>query len=149
LGRKHIRARKYIYFCITSLIFLSFFGCTIFKENQRKRSANDHLIRSQELLAGGDYKKAFEENQKVLSLYDKIPAGDAAFFNMGLIYAHDRNPGKDYKKSLGFFKKLIKEFPQSPLVEQAKIWVSVLDVIEKSKQVDIEIEKKKKEAREN
>lgn len=149
MGRKHIRARKYIYFCITSLIFLSFLGCTIFKENQRKRSANYHLIRSQGLLAGGDYEKALEENQKVLSLYDKIPASDAALFNMGLIYAHDGNPGKDYKKSLGFFKKLIKEFPQSPLVEQAKIWVSVLDVIEKSKQVDIEIGKKKKEAREN
>jgi len=149
LGRKHVRARKYIYFCITSLIFLSFFSCTTFKENQRERSANDHLILSQELLTGGDYEKALKENQKVLSLSAKRPPGDAALFNMGLIYAHDSNPKKDYKKSLGFFTKLIKEFPQSPLVEQAKIWVSVLDVIEKSKQVDIEIEKKKKEAREN
>ncbi|MEF9427215.1 MAG: tetratricopeptide repeat protein [Candidatus Mariimomonas ferrooxydans] len=129
--------------------FSFIFGCTIFKENQKKRSANYHLIRSQKLLAGGDYEKALEENRKVLSLYDKIPAGDAALFNTGLIYAHDGNPGKDYKKSLGFFKKLIKEFPQSPLVEQAKIWVSVLDIIEKSKQVDIEIGKKKKEARED
>lgn len=149
MGRKHIRARKYIYLCITSLIFLLFLGCTTFKEIQRKRSANDHLIRSQQLLARGDYEKALKENQKVLSLSAKRPPGDVALFNMGLIYAHDGNPKKDYKKSLSFFTKLIKEFPQSPLVEQAKIWVSVLDVIEKSKQVDIEIEKKKKKAREN
>jgi hypothetical protein len=40
---------------------------------------------------------------------------------------------------------LIDRDPQSPLVEQAKIWIGVLNVIEKSKQVDIEIEEMKKE----
>jgi hypothetical protein len=38
-----------------------------------------------------------------------------------------------------------KEFPGSPFVEEAKIWVSVLQVFEKSKQVDLDIEEKKKE----
>jgi hypothetical protein len=38
-----------------------------------------------------------------------------------------------------------KDFPRSPLVEEAKIWVSVLHAFEKAKQVDIEIEEKKKE----
>jgi hypothetical protein len=36
-----------------------------------------------------------------------------------------------------------KEFPQSPLAEEAKIWTSVLQDFEKVKQVDIEIEEKK------
>jgi hypothetical protein len=40
---------------------------------------------------------------------------------------------------------LIEGYPKSPLVQQAKIWVGVLQVIEKSKQVDIEIEEMKKE----
>ncbi|MCK5188064.1 MAG: SPOR domain-containing protein, partial [Deltaproteobacteria bacterium] len=37
------------------------------------------------------------------------------------------------------------DYPQSTLVEEAKIWVATLEIIEQEKQVDIEIEKKKKE----
>ncbi|MDH5767649.1 MAG: hypothetical protein OEZ31_01650 [Nitrospirota bacterium] len=85
-----------------------------------------------------------KENQKVLSLGDnKLPA-DEALFNIGLIYSHYGYQKKDYKKSLTFYKRLVRDFPMSPLVEQAKIWIGVLEVIEKTKQVDIEIEEKKK-----
>lgn len=104
-----------------------------------------HLLVGQRLLAGGDFKGALRENQAALSLADKGPPGDQALFNMGLIYAHYDNPEKDYKKSIGYFKQLVAAYPRSGLREQAKIWVGVLDVIEKSKQVDIEIEMKKKE----
>lgn len=145
MGRKHIRAGKYIYLCIASLIFLLFIGCATLEEIKKRQSIHEHLSRSQKLLAQGDYEGSLKENQKVLSLSAKSPLGDDALFNMGLIYAHYRNPEKDYKKSLSYFAKLLNEYPQSPLVEQAKIWLGVLNVIEKTKQVDIEIEKKKKE----
>ncbi|MGA1841101.1 MAG: tetratricopeptide repeat protein [bacterium] len=108
--------------------------------------AEKHLDRGRELLALGDYKKALEENRKVLSLTDeKNILKDDALFNIGLIYAHYGNPEKDYKMSRMSFKDLIKDYPQSPLILQAKIWLGVLNVIEREKQVDIEIEKKKKE----
>jgi tetratricopeptide (TPR) repeat protein len=121
--------------------------------------ARETFLRAQTLLAQGDYEGAIKENQRVLSLSGKNPPGDEALFNMGLIYAHSGNPKKDYGKSLGFFKKLIKDYPQSPWIEQTKIWVGMLQeneklsrsieelnqVIEKSKQVDIEIEEKKRE----
>jgi hypothetical protein len=69
-------------------------------------------------------------------------------------------------KSIAVFKRLIKEYPQSPWTEQAKIWVQVVQdnenarrvattvaqendklkrMIEESKKVDIEIEEKKRE----
>jgi tetratricopeptide (TPR) repeat protein len=105
----------------------------------------DRLPRSQRLVAKGDFEGALEENRKVLSSYFKRPPGDEAIFNMGLIYVHYGNPKKDYEKSIFFFRKLLNEHPKSPLVEQAKIWIGVLNVIEKSKQVDIEIEEMKKE----
>jgi len=110
-----------------------------------QRSTYDHLPRSQRLVAKGDFEGALEENRKVLSSYINRPPGDEALFNMGLIYAHFGNPKKDYKKSFFFFRKLLNEHPKSPLVEQAKIWIGVLNVIEKSKQVDIDIEEMKKE----
>lgn len=59
---------------------------------------------------------------------------------------------KDYEKSLLFFNKIISDYPQSPLVEEAKLWVRVLrengklrEVIEKFKEVDIAVEEKKRE----
>jgi tetratricopeptide (TPR) repeat protein len=118
-----------------------------------------YLDRGKELLAQGDFEGALKQNQKVLSLSGNNPPGDEALFNMGLIYAHSGNPKKDYGKSIGFFKKLTKDYPQSPFVEQVRIWTGVLQeneklnqtiqklnqVIEGSKQVDIEIEEKKRE----
>jgi outer membrane protein assembly factor BamD (BamD/ComL family) len=106
---------------------------------------NKQFLRSQELLAKGDYKGALEENQKILSRYPNSPPGDEALFHIGLIYAHSGNPQKDYQKSILFFNKLVEGFPRSPLAEQAKIWIGVLQVIEKTKQIDIEIEEMKKE----
>jgi hypothetical protein len=85
------------------------------------------------------------ENQKVLAMAKQETPADTATFNMGLIYAHPKNPKKDNKRAIGFFNRVIKSFPESPLVEQAKIWVGVLDDVEKLKQVDLEIEEKKRD----
>jgi TolA-binding protein len=108
--------------------------------------------RSQRLLVAGDFEGFISENQKVLSLAHPRSPKDEALFNLGLVYAHERNPKKDFLKSLDFFKRLIREHPKSPLVEQAKIWVGLLQeydslnqVIQKLKQVDIEVEERKRE----
>jgi len=121
--------------------------------------ARESLLRAQKLLAQGDYEAALKENQKALSLSGNRLPGDEALFNMGLIYAHSGNPKKDYGKSLSFLRKLLKDYPQSPRAERTKIWIEMLQenqklsqaveelnrAIEKSKQVDIEIEEKKRE----
>jgi tetratricopeptide (TPR) repeat protein len=108
--------------------------------------------RSQRLLAAGDFEGFISENQRVLSLAHPRSPKDEALFNLGLVYAHEGNPKKDLSKSLDFFKRLIREHPRSPLVEQAKIWVGLLQendslnqVIQKLKQVDIEVEERKRE----
>jgi tetratricopeptide (TPR) repeat protein len=107
----------------------------------------EQFTRSQKLLAQGNYEGAAVENQKVLSLPNPKSSKDEALFNLGLIYAHFGNPQRDLEKSLEFFKRLIKNYPKSSLLEQAKIWVGVLEeyealnqVIRRLKQVDIEIE---------
>src|SRR5659263_71277 len=119
----------------------------------------EYFTAAQKLLDQGDYEGSLRENEKVLSLYDNIPPGDEALFNIGLIYAHHGNLKRDYKKSLDLFKRLLMMFPQSPLVGQAKLWIGILQenqslnrkieelnkTIKKSKQVDIEIEEKKEE----
>jgi outer membrane protein assembly factor BamD (BamD/ComL family) len=145
VGRRYFRTWRHVLLFISSIIFLIFSGCVTFKEMNTKHYARENLLHSNELLAKGDFKGALEENRKVLSLFVKEPPGDEALFNMGLIYSHYKNPEKDYKESIKYFTELINNYPQSPLIEQTQIWRDVLNVIEKAKQVDIEIEKKKKE----
>jgi len=145
LGGKHAGAGKHFYLYVACLIFFTLFGCATPEETGKKDIANINLLYSRALLTTGDYKGALKEIQGILSLSPNKPFRDEALFQAGLIYAHHMNPEKDFNKSLGYFTELIKDHPQSPLVEQAKIWVGVLDVIEKSKQVDIEIEKKRKQ----
>jgi tetratricopeptide (TPR) repeat protein len=147
MGRKRIRAWKYVYFCITGLMFLPLFGCEAVKHTSLRNEAQEHLLCGQILLSQRNYDGALAEFQKVLSLPPDKPLKDEALLNIGLVYAHFGNPQRDPEKSLEFFKRLIKHFPQSSLVEQVKIWVGILEeneklyqVIQRLKKVDIEIE---------
>jgi hypothetical protein len=103
-----------------------------------------HLRRIEPLMAQHDFEGALREGQEVLELAPRDAPGDEALFDMALVYAHFANPKKDYRKSIGLFSRVVKEFPGSPRVEEAKIWVGVLEAIEKAKQVDADIEERKK-----
>jgi tetratricopeptide (TPR) repeat protein len=112
----------------------------------------DALLRSQRLLGQGDFEGAAAAAQRVLSRSPSRPPEDEALLTLGLIYAHPGNPKKDFTKSLELFRKLLKEYPKSHSGEQGKIWIGVLqeneklnEMIQKSKQVDLEIEEKKRE----
>ena len=173
MGRKRTRARKFIYFCIVNLILFAIFGCAVLNENKKTEVKNEEsqkneetlktlsgrLFRARKLLERRDDDGSFKENKKILSLSGQNPPGDEALFNIGLIHAYTENPKKDYAKSIGFFKKLMKDDPQRPFSVQARIWTGILhkneklgqtiqklyQVNEESKQVDIQIEEKKRE----
>ena len=124
-----------------------------------EKKARQPLLNSRELLLQGKYEEATKEIQKFLALSPRHPLEDEALFQIGLIYAHPGNSKKDYGKSISTFKKLMKDYPQSPWSDVAKIWTGMIQenerlnqavdklsqTIEKSKQVDIEIEEKKRE----
>ncbi len=173
MGRKRTRTREFICLCVASLMLFTCFRCTFLDEKQKiglkkeeargreeaSKIISEHLLQARKLLEQRDYDGSVRENQKVLSLAGQNPPADEALFNLGVIYAHPGNPRKDYGRSVGFFRKLTKDYPQSPLAVQARIWTGVLlenekmsqtiqklnQVIEESKQVDIEIEEKKRE----
>lgn len=126
----------------------------------------------------GNYEGAIKENQRLLA--EKKAAPDVALFNIGVISAYSSNPKKDYLRALNSFKTLALQFPQSPLTEQAKIWIQVIEehqritderqklveekriltrerevlsqereklkyIAEKSRQIDLEIEKRRRQ----
>lgn len=145
MGRKRRGARKYLYLCVIGLIFLVLGACVPVRMITAEQESRTHLRSVQSLMRQGDFAAALRENQRVLSVSAKKPPGDAALFAMGLIHIHYGNPKKDYRKALSYFSQLQKDFPRSPLTEEAKVWVGVLEAMEKTMQIDIEIEEKKKE----
>ena len=74
----------------------------------------------------------------------KKPA-DEALYHLGLIYAHVDNPAKDYDKSQIYFQQLATQFPDSPLAEEAQVWLGLFETIQKIQQIDVEIDEQKKQ----
>ena len=125
-------------------------------ETNKQAEARGVLLRAHDLLARGEIDRAFSENERLLG---SGILEDEALFNLGMICIHPGNPKKDYAKSVGFLKTLIKDYPQSPWSERAKVVLGVFQeneklaqdieklrqVFERSKQVDVEIEEKRRE----
>jgi tetratricopeptide (TPR) repeat protein len=126
MGRKQIGPRKYIFYCIACLISLSLFCCAAIDELRTRGEAKGGLRRGHRLLAQGNYEGALDEYQKVLALSSRKPPEDEALFYIGLIYASSRYSKRDTKRSMDFFTDILNDWPQSPFVEQAKIWLGVL-----------------------
>ena len=140
MRRKRIGKRKHFYCFLAGLILFLFSGCSSLQQN---RFSGD-IQNAETLYARGDFEGGLKVNQGIVALCEGKPPGDQALFNMGLIYASHKYPRKDYKKSMAMFQRVVKEYPQSHLVPQARTWVGVLTVIERSKEVDIDMEKKKR-----
>jgi hypothetical protein len=63
--------------------------------------------------------------------------GDQALYAMGLAYTFPEYPDVNHQRALNLFNMLIREYPESVFITQAKIWISILErTIEKEKEVD-------------
>lgn len=149
MGAKRRRLRQYLYASIACLIPLAVIACVPCKQMPPEPPAPAHEERVplggvEDLISRGDFEGAMKECQKILSLSAEAAPGDEALMNMGLISAHYANPKKDYKKAMGYFMRVQKDFPQSRYAEEAKIWTGVLRSFEKAKQVDLDIQEKKR-----
>jgi outer membrane protein assembly factor BamD (BamD/ComL family) len=126
MGRERTTAWKYGCFFAASLIFFSLFSCAATKQVFLRKDAQRHLSDGRKLLAEKNYDGALSEFQKALSLHPPKPLEEEALFDMGLVSAHFANPKKDYRRSLNLFLKILNDYPESHLAEQAKIWAGVL-----------------------
>ena len=140
MGRKHIRAGKYIFICIAGLIFSICSGCAVLKDIEKRKTVRSHLHQARVLASESRYTDAVRENQKVLMFTNGSP-GDQALFNIGLIYVNEDNPEKNYKEASDYFAKVIENYPGSRLAEQSELLIALLEKIENPVVVKI-VEKK-------
>ncbi|MHB8770482.1 MAG: tetratricopeptide repeat protein [Syntrophales bacterium] len=89
--------------------------------------ARAHLALGRQYLGERKFGSALEENEKVLFLAGRGTPTDEALFTIGLIYAHFDNLARDYGKSLAVLRRLIRDYPASPLAQQAKVIVGLIE----------------------
>jgi tetratricopeptide (TPR) repeat protein len=140
MGREPSRTRQHFYFCLALLISLT--SCGLLQEQIQRREMSEALAAADSLFYRGNFEESLNMYQKVLvTAHDKPPA-DLAAYNMGLVYAHPQNPKRNLRKAMDAFDRIIRVYPDSPWLEQAKVWVGVLNDTEESKQ---EVEKAKQD----
>jgi tetratricopeptide (TPR) repeat protein len=132
MGGKRSGKRKHIHLCIAILILLSPLACAFDQMMNTKmvdasgEEARAHLDLGRKYFAEGNFASALMENEKVLSLAGRNTPIDEALFTIALIHAHLDNLARDYEKSLTTLKKLIKDYPGSPLAQQAKVIMGLI-----------------------
>ncbi len=133
MGGKRSWKRKHLHICIAVLILLFPLGCAFDHLMRTKmvdasgEEARAHLALGRRFLTEGNFAGALMENEKVLFLAGRNTPVDEALFAIAMIHAHVDNPAKNQKQSLMILGELIKNYPGSPLVQQAKIIRDLLD----------------------
>lgn len=130
MGRNKPPSGVHFFICLAILTAFLFSGCAQVlegaKQSNNQTLANDRLDRAKKLFQDGNYEASLKENESALILAEGKPPGDTALFNMGLIAANSKNPAKNYPQALMYFDRLMREYPESRLIEPAKVWVDVL-----------------------
>jgi tetratricopeptide (TPR) repeat protein len=129
MGKKRDKKGKYILFYCAGLLTILFLisGCAITSNFQKKSEGQKHLEQGEALISIGDYDGAIKEDEEVIRLFPGTSPGDNALFQIGLIWLHPDNPGRNYKRSLECFQRLVHDFPQSTLFRETKMWTSAIN----------------------
>ncbi|HRT62632.1 MAG TPA: tetratricopeptide repeat protein [Syntrophales bacterium] len=122
MGRKRSRPGEHLYFLIACVLWISagIPGCGPLQVIP----ARLQYWQADEQTAAGNYQAAIQEYQQIVKKYPK--SADRALFCMGYIYAHPKNPDRDYEKALDVFKRLVSAYPQSDYRPPSESFIPVL-----------------------
>jgi len=120
MGRKRIRQGKHLYLFIACVILAGICGCTALQG----ALARPDYWQADHYRAGGNFDAAMKQYGQIIELYPQ--AADEALFGMGCLYAHPRNPQRDYQKSLEAFRRVINDYPQSRYRDAAEAFQSIV-----------------------
>ena len=127
----------------------------------------------QKVIENGDYRSFLGENQRQLSTCGGRAECDVILFNLGFVYAYPQSPYRDPQKARRYLHELQKRYPQSPWTLQGRVLLAFLNEhrgleeayrqlrsdlrsrdaalrklrgqLDRSREIDIEIEKKERE----
>ena len=111
-------------------ILFAFLGCsccsTVLYSPQNAKIRNE-IAQAEYFARQGHYKQAISRYEQTLKESSKNPWQDKVFFNIGRLYALNKNPEKDFARSLLYFQKLKEEFPKSQYNADIQVWIGLLE----------------------
>ncbi len=143
MGGKRTPSRVHVYVCVALLTCVTLCSCSVFQKLALLDEPRQRLDQGRKSFALNDFDRSLEENQKVLLLTPDRPPGDEALFNIGLIYAYPGNPKRDPTRSIAYFERLIRDFPESPWSDKARTCIEMVRDFEKTKQALAEADQDK------
>jgi hypothetical protein len=127
----------------------------------------------QKAIESGDFRGFLTENQRNLSACGGWTECDVTLFNLGFVYAYPQSPYRDPQKARRYLHELHSRFPQSPWSSQGQVLLAFMNEqvgleeaqrrfradlrtrdaairklqgqLNRSREIDIEIEKKERE----
>jgi hypothetical protein len=136
MGRKYSRQRKHFFLYIACWIslLLAGTGCVpyynLYNEDpfsfDQYSEANQLLFQAKSSFSNGDFLTSFKKNKEMLNRFPR-KYGEHALYMMGLIYANPEYTYVNYEISIHYFKKLVKEYPESVFKTKAKTWIWLLN----------------------
>jgi tetratricopeptide (TPR) repeat protein len=132
MGGEQWKNRKHLLFygaCFLIIILMSE-GCVIpFGKIQVLPEDKTPIEQASQMVSEGNYEGALNAYSKIARSYPREAPGDRALFEMGLIWAYPGNPRKNHEEALKYFQRFLRDFPESPLKEEAMAWEEVLNKV--------------------
>ena len=131
MGKKQRGRGKRLYFFLAGMLMSigSLSGCTHFYQEVAMRP---EFNEAQQLIKQGSHKESLLKYDKMIQQYPLV--ADKVLFEMGIIYASHLNPQKDYQKSLDYFHKITKNYPNSHYRQKSEVIISLIhEIINKEK----------------
>jgi len=125
------------------------------------------------VIQNGDYRGFLTENRRNLSKCGDSMACDVTLFNLGFVYAYPQSPYRDLQKARQYLHQLRSRYPQSPWTSQGQMLLAFMNEqvsleetqrrlrtdlrardatiqklqgqLERSREIDLDIEKKERE----
>ena len=132
MGNKSGWTGKYIlyYLAVSYLIAgVIIAACAPVQDQVTALRAHQQLERQRENMAAGSFDTVIEQCNQIIAENETVPPADIAFYALGEVYANQNFSGRDYHLAQHYFEKLVETFPNSDLVPEAKIFISLFKTI--------------------
>lgn len=120
--KQSTRVYKILPFLVILLALLLTCGCSHLGEEYQARSA---FREANTFFSQGNYPASLGSYQQIIEKYPA--AADKALFEMGIITSHPANEQKDYQKSLEYFQKLSRVYPESAYRKESDLMVFTIN----------------------
>ncbi len=81
----------------------------------------------QRVMENSNYAEFLAENERALEGCAGGTECDVVLFNLGFTYAYSQSPYRDPAKALQYFSELAEKYPQSPWAFQGRAWTALLN----------------------